>query len=261
MEPKRIVILGTGGNCLDILDALLSVNRHAGRPVYECAGFLDDNPATHGEEFGGVPVLGPLRDAPRFADCRFINGIGSPRNFQRKPEIVASTGVSVERFETIIHPLASVSGFARIGRGCVLLAGAVVGARAVLSDHVLLLQGAIVSHDCQIAAHVSITSGACLAGGVRVGECSYIGANACIRGSLTVGPRTLVGMGSVVLHDVAADSVVAGNPARPLPPTEPSRETTTLRSRDASVGEGAPLVESRDINEALDAQRQHPFEG
>lgn len=221
METKRIVILGTGGNCLDILDALLAVNRLAGREVYECAGFLDDDPATHGKEFGGVPVLGALRDASRFADCLFVNGIGSPRNFQRKAEIVATTGLPVERFETIIHPLASVSGFARVGRGCALLAGAVVGSRAVLSDHVMVLQGAIVSHDCQIGAHASITSGACLAGGVRVGECSYIGANASLRGDLTIGPRALVGMGSVVLQDVAEGTVVARNPAQPLPTSRP----------------------------------------
>lgn len=217
METKRIVILGTGGNCLDILDALVAVNRQAGAQVYDCAGFLDDDPATHGRDFAGLPVLGTLRNAGRLADCRFVSGIGSPKNFQRKAEILVSTGLPVERFETVIHPQASVSSLARIGRGCVLLAGAVVGARAVLADHVMLLQGAIVSHDCEIADHVSITSGACLAGGVRVGECSYIGANASIRGSVTIGPRTLVGMGSVVLHDVAEEITVAGNPARVIP--------------------------------------------
>ena len=69
---KRLIILGTGGNCLDILDALLATNQHSGRIAYECAGFLDDNPAVHGQEFGGVPVLGPLTAAPRFLDCVFV---------------------------------------------------------------------------------------------------------------------------------------------------------------------------------------------
>ena len=60
-------------------------------------------------------------DSGRFPDCVFVNGIGSPTTFWRKPEIVRTTGLALERFETIIHPQASVSSFARLGYGCVCL--------------------------------------------------------------------------------------------------------------------------------------------
>lgn len=40
---QKLIILGTGGNCIDILDALNDINRHSGQPVYVCIGFLDDN--------------------------------------------------------------------------------------------------------------------------------------------------------------------------------------------------------------------------
>lgn len=213
---KRLIILGTGGNCLDILDAALAVNRHAGRMVYECVGFLDDNAAVHGQKIVGVPVLGGLKDAIRFADCAFVNGIGSPNNFWRKTDIVRTTGLPAERFETVVHPQASISSLARLGRGCVALAGVAVGARATIGDHVILLQGAIVSHDCRVGDHACIASGACLSGGVEVAADSYIGANASVRGGVKIGSRSLVGIGSVVLKDVPENTVVAGNPARVL---------------------------------------------
>ena len=95
---KRLIILGTGGNCFDILDAMLAINRHTGRAVFECAGFLDDNAAVHGKEFHGVRVLGSLADAARFPDCVFVNGIGSPNNFWRKDDILRTTGLATERF-------------------------------------------------------------------------------------------------------------------------------------------------------------------
>ncbi len=213
---KRLIILGTGGNCLDILDAALAVNRHTGRTVYECVGFLDDNAAVHGQQFAGVPVLGGLKDAIRFADCGFVNGIGSPSNFWRKADIVRTTGLPAERFETVVHPQASISSLAQLGRGCVALAGVAVGARASIGDHVILLQGAIVSHDCRVGDYACITSGACLSGGVEVAADSYIGANASVRGGVKIGPRSLVGIGSLVLKDVPENTVVAGNPARVL---------------------------------------------
>ena len=211
---KRLIILGTGGNCFDILDAVLAANHQTGRAIYECAGFLDDNAAVHGKEFHGVRVLGSLANAARFPDCVFVNGIGSPNNFWRKADILRATGLAADRFETVVHPQASVSGFAKLGRGCVVLAGAAIGANAVIGDHVILLQGAIVSHDCRIGDFNCIASGACLAGGVQVAASSYIGANATVLGGITIGTRTLVGMGSVVLRSVPDNSVVAGNPAK-----------------------------------------------
>ena len=47
------------------------------------------------------------------------------------------------------------------------------------------------------------------------GEC-YIGAGSTIRDGLTIGDRALCGMGSVVLRDVPARTVVVGNPAKTI---------------------------------------------
>jgi acetyltransferase-like isoleucine patch superfamily enzyme len=43
-----------------------------------------------------------------------------------------------------------------------------------------------------------------------------VGAGAVVREGLRIGAGALVGMGSVVLADVPAGAVWAGNPARPL---------------------------------------------
>jgi serine O-acetyltransferase len=54
------------------------------------------------------------------------------------------------------------------------------------------------------------------------GKCPIIGnnvtvyANACIIGSVVIGDHAVVGAGSVVLNDVPAGFVVAGNPARKI---------------------------------------------
>jgi FlaA1/EpsC-like NDP-sugar epimerase len=60
-SPKKLIILGTGGNSVDILDAVHERNAHYKTPQYECIGFLDDDPQQWGKEIWGVRVLGPWR--------------------------------------------------------------------------------------------------------------------------------------------------------------------------------------------------------
>jgi acetyltransferase-like isoleucine patch superfamily enzyme len=51
----------------------------------------------------------------------------------------------------------------------------------------------------------------------RVKKGASIGTGCTILCGVTIGERAIVGAGSVVTKDVAAGSVVAGNPARPIP--------------------------------------------
>lgn len=213
---KQLIILGTGGNCLDIYDAALALNRQASQPVYECLGLLDDNRALHGQEISGLRVLGGLADAARFPDAVFVNGIGSPTSFWRKADILQGTGLPLERFETIVHPQASVSSLAKLGRGVAVLPGVSIAACAEIGHHVILLQGSIISHHCHIGDYGCVASGACLSGNVEASPFCYIGANASVRNGIKLGTRSLVGIGAVVVEDVPDNHVVVGNPAKYL---------------------------------------------
>ena len=76
----------------------------------------------------------------------------------------------------------------------------------------------VIGEDCTIRQSTTIgnktlldgESGACPVIGDRVN----IGANAVILGGITIGDGAVIGAGSVVVKDVAAGAVVAGNPAR-----------------------------------------------
>ncbi|MET3600466.1 sugar O-acetyltransferase [Martelella mangrovi] len=51
---------------------------------------------------------------------------------------------------------------------------------------------------------------------VSIGRNVWIGGGAIILGGVSIGDAAIVGAGAVVTRDVAAGSIVAGNPARPL---------------------------------------------
>ncbi|MBL7927135.1 MAG: acetyltransferase [Bacteroidia bacterium] len=208
---KKIVILGTGGNCIDILDTINEINQV--KKQYDCIGFLDDSPQQYGKSYFGVKVIGTLTQANLFEDAFFVNGIGSSNNFKKKESIIKKTGLALQRFETIIHPTASVSKFSKLGFGCVILQQVTIASNVTLGNHVIILPNSIISHDGVIGDYTCITGGVCISGGVRIGKSCYIGTNSAIRNNITIGNHCLIGMGSNVLSDVDADSVVFGNPA------------------------------------------------
>ncbi|MBT5383675.1 MAG: acetyltransferase [Kordiimonadaceae bacterium] len=211
---KKIIILGVGGNCIDILDTVISINEKEDREVYSCMGFLDDDKETWEKEIHGVKVLGALDTAPNYEDCYFVNGIGSPLNFFTKRDIISKTKIPLDRFETIVHPSAEISRMSHLGLGAVILQSVTIASDVTIGNHVMVLPNSIVGHGDTISDYVTIAGGVCVSGGVSIGRSCYIGANASIIGNITIGEMCLVGMGSVVIDSVGKNSLVAGNPAK-----------------------------------------------
>jgi sugar O-acyltransferase (sialic acid O-acetyltransferase NeuD family) len=218
---KKIIILGTGGNCIDILDTINTINVSKGLRSYECVGFLDDNDQNWGKEYYGVPVLGPLNSAQKYPDHFFVNGIGSQSNFWKKRIIISKTNIPDERFETIIHPSASVSLMAQLGSGTVIFQNVTITSNVTIGNHVIVLPNSVISHDDIIGDYTCITGGVCISGGVTVGHSCYLGTNSAIIGNIHIGNYCLIGMGSVVLDNVDDNQVMVGNPARKLRKTVP----------------------------------------
>jgi sugar O-acyltransferase (sialic acid O-acetyltransferase NeuD family) len=218
---QPLIILGTGGSAFDVLDVIEAINAQA--PRWEVAGFLDDS-RSQGSRYLGFDVLGRLSDALRFSDHFFINVIGSDQSYRRRPEILASTGLTADRFATLVHPTATVSSRAQLGRGVYVNHGVSVGGGVRVGDQVCLGPGCIVGHETVIEAFTLLAPGAIVSGRVHIGNACYVGAGAMVRQNLHVGEQALIGMGAVVLHDVAPGCIVVGNPARILrrPAVSPS---------------------------------------
>ena len=211
---KKIIILGTGGNSVDILDTLNDLNVHHQSLRYQCLGFLDDDAQRWDSPFHGTKILGPLKSANQYPDCYFVNGIGSPNNFWKKREIIAQTGMPDERFETIIHPTASVSAMATLGLGTVVFQNAVITSNSKIGNHVVILPNTIVSHDDIVGDYTCVAGGVCISGRVNIGHSCYLGTNCSIIGDAVIGNNCLIGMASVVLGNVPENTVVVGAPAR-----------------------------------------------
>lgn len=200
----RVVILGAGGHCAVLVDALLAL----GTPIL---GIVDGNPEKG--DVLGVPIIGDDEWLCQQSvdEVIVVNGVG---DIAARQKLFNEFSVKGYRFLSVLSPFAVISPYVTIGEGVQIMAGAVIQPRTLIRSNVIVNTGARVDHDCEIASHSHIAPGAVLCGGVTVGERSHIGAGATLIQNISVGDNSIVAAGAVVVCDVPPSTTVMGVPAR-----------------------------------------------
>jgi sugar O-acyltransferase (sialic acid O-acetyltransferase NeuD family) len=203
------LIIGAGGHGKVVLDILLAQGKY--RPI----GFVDADPKLTGTRVGGLPVFGGIHLLNKLKSqhrLRFaIIAIGDNRARCAYVKTVEDHGLELIN---AIHPTATVSSSAVLGRNVVIAAQAVVCTEARLADLVIINTSAIVDHECEIGPGAHICPGANLAGRVRIGGSAFVGLGANIIQCLTIGDGATIGAGAVVLRDIPPGATAVGVPAR-----------------------------------------------
>jgi sugar O-acyltransferase (sialic acid O-acetyltransferase NeuD family) len=211
--PSRFLIWGGGGHGKVVADLVRAVG---GKVI----GFVDRDPDKLGQEVepGGARVIQSEKEFLAFVQqhgtCSsdaeaVVLAVGDNRTREQCARRLADLPLPC-----VVHPSATTSPSAAVGRGTVVFAGAIINAEARLGDAVIINSGAIVEHDCRLGDGCHLSPGAILGGGVRVGARSWIGAGATVVHAVSIGSDVIVGAGAVIIRDVPDGVTIVGNPGR-----------------------------------------------
>jgi sugar O-acyltransferase (sialic acid O-acetyltransferase NeuD family) len=225
MPSAGLIIVGGGGHATVVAEAAALSER-------ALVGYFDDSESPALDAWAAaLRSAGPrwaavrparlvrLEEAPGFIAAaeagrfEWILGIG---DLALRRAIVQRLADAPAAALPVVHPDASISPTAALGRGVFVGPRAVVHPRARVEAHAIINSGAIVEHDCIVGENAHLAPGAVLGGGAVVGPDALVGIGSRILPTLSIGRGAVVGAGAVVVRDVAPGEVVVGVPARPL---------------------------------------------
>lgn len=199
---NKLIIIGASGHGKVIADI-------AEKNGYKEILFLDDNMSL--KECAGFPVVGKVSDIFKYQMYDVVVGIG---NSKVREEITKR--ISSYNIVTLIHPDAVISRRVSIGRGTVIMAGAIINSDTKIGESCIINTSSSVDHDCTINSFSHVSVGATIAGTVKIGKHVWIGAGAVVINNIAISDNIYIGAGATVIRNTTEYGTYVGNPIRKI---------------------------------------------
>ena len=210
---KKLYIVGAGGFGREVLWLAKRVNDIT--PIWNIAGFIDDNERLHGTIQDEYPVLGGCDYLATIEENIWvIIAVGAAR----VKKIIAEKLSQYENihFATLIDPSVILSDRIEIKEGSIICAGTILTVDITIGRHVILNLDCTVGHDVIIEDYVTAYPSVNISGNVIVGEEAELGTGMQIIQGKRIGKQSIVGAGSVVIKDIPEQCTAVGSPAKPI---------------------------------------------
>lgn len=201
---RQLIVVGAGGHATSIAETATACG-------FRISFFVD--PKSRAETLLGFPIVKSMSD--QLARTRAEVAVAIGDNHGRREKVLQlRDAFPALSFPALVHPSASVSTFAVIGEGSVVLQNAVVGAKVKIGRFAIVNSSANIDHDCLIADFASVAPGALLGGGASLGEGSAVSIGAVVQQGVSIGRGTIVGANSFVNKDLPGLAMAYGTPAK-----------------------------------------------
>ena len=201
------MVVGCGGHAKSVIDVLKLSNS------YELAGYVKPF-SEYICELPTVLCLGTYDDLNSILThgiLNFIVAIGDNRLRRDIFNEIMNIGLSPIN---AISPNAYVSDSVDLGKGILVMHGAVINPGSTVNDNCIINTNATIDHDCCIGSHSHICPGSVLSGSVTVNEGALLGTGCNIMPNVSIGQWAVCGAGCTVTRDVEQYVTVVGIPAR-----------------------------------------------
>ena len=199
---KSMLLIGGGGHCHSCIDVIEEANS------FQIAGVVQ--PKESSELILGYPVIGSDEDLPQLlrgvkSALVTVGQIKTPQVRIRLFDLLKQLNAELP---VVVSPSAYCSKHSEMGKGSIVMHGAIANAGAKVGANCIVNSQALVEHDVKIDDHCHISTGAQVNGGVTIGKGSFVGSGAVIKEGVRLGENVIVGAGQIVLRDLPNGTVV-----------------------------------------------------
>lgn len=207
---ENIVIFGASGHAKVVIDIIEKEDK------YTIVGFIDSfKPINY--TILNYKILGTEKELPslmkQFGFKAGIIAIGD--NWIRRQmhdKIIAV--VPKFKFVSAIHPHASIGRNVKIGKGTVIMPGAIANIDCQIGDFCILNTKSSLDHDSVMHKFSSLAPDATVGGNAKIGAYSAICLGARVIQDITVGKHTVIGAAAMLNRDIEDYKMAFGVPAK-----------------------------------------------
>jgi len=204
---KEIYIIGAG----TYGEAMFELATHCG---FEVAGFYDDDKKKINQLVMDVRVKGTIQYllSQDLEDKDFAVAIGDNALRTKIMNHIREKGGNTP---SLIHKSAEISKSAEIGIGVYIQPKAVIWTKVKIENDCIISPLSLICHHSIMKKGSLLSNLSSIGSNIIVGDHVFIGMGSTIMtGVKQIGSNSIIGAGSVVIHDVPPNTVVAGIPAK-----------------------------------------------
>ena len=204
---KKIVIIGTGGQCRSIM----SITKDLGK--WDVFGIVDTSYKGVEEMIMGKPVIGGM-DVITKLDKKKYNLVLAVGDNHKRELIKLSLQKYGFKFPNLIHPLSFVDNTVKPGMGNVVGCFAFIGPMVKIGDFNIVNTGAILEHEVTLGNFNHVAPSATVCGRAKISDKVLLGASSIVLPKINIKSGVIIGANSTIICDVTKpNKTFIGSPA------------------------------------------------
>lgn len=206
---NELILVGGGGHCRACIDVIEAEGK------FKIVGIVDVKEKLYKKIFD-YEIISTDSDVPKLMKTQknFLITIGQVKTAQKRFEQFEYLKKLKAVFPVIISPFTTVSKYATIDEGTIVMHDVCVNAGARIGKNCIINSKAIVEHDVVLGNHCHISTGAIVNGGCAIGNEVFVGSNAVVVNNVRITDKVIIGAGSVVIKSITEPGIYVGNPVQ-----------------------------------------------
>jgi sugar O-acyltransferase (sialic acid O-acetyltransferase NeuD family) len=204
VKKRKLLVFGVGASA-DVAAELFGRSEK-----YSVVGYTIDGVYVRSDSHQGLPVI-PFEETFKKLppeDCDIFVAVGYRNLNKLRADVSRRVEAAGYLCPTLIEDPSRFPPSSRLGKNCLVMAGANVHPFCSIGDDVFMWAGATLCHHSNVGSHGWLTAGSTISGNCKVGDHFFVGANATVVNDVVIGHSCFIGAGALVSSDLTSNSVV-----------------------------------------------------